>query len=92
MILGFLEVALLVVAVVFASLWVADPSANYEPYAVLFGLLGGRCELFRRLKSQSMLSDHDRKLAQDFRGLFAEPGLIQQYQKHDFLLPLRGAV
>lgn len=88
--LGTIEFILFVIAVVFAGLWIANPSANYEPYAALFGLLfGGGVELLRRFKSPQVLSDHDRKLAQTFRGLFADSDLICLYQQHDFLLPLK---
>ncbi|MGE4242020.1 hypothetical protein [Ramlibacter sp.] len=88
MIIGLIEVALFAVAVLFAGLWVANPGADYEPYAALFGLLGGGVEILRRFQPLSALSDHDRKLAQIFRGLFAESGLIRLYQRHDFILPL----
>jgi len=87
--LGFIEVGLFAIAVVYACLWVVNPSANYEPYAALFGLLGGGVELVRRFRRYRTLSDHDRKLVQIFRGLFAESGLIRLYQRHDFLLPLK---
>lgn len=89
MILGILEIVSFFITIVFLGLWIAYPSANYEPFAALFGLLGSGCDLLRRFKSQGILPDHDRKLAQKFRGLFAEPGLIQQYQGHNFMLPLR---
>jgi hypothetical protein len=89
MILGIIETILFVVTIVFTGLWIAYPSANFESFSALFGLLGGGCDLLRRFKSQGGLPDHDRKLAQEFRGLFAESGLIQQYQRHDFMLPLK---
>lgn len=40
-------------------------------------------------RTNHSLSNHDRKLVKIFRSLFAEPGLIQIYQQHDFLLPLK---
>lgn len=89
MLLVVIETVLFVVAIVITGFWIASPSANYEPYAALFGLLGGSVELFRRFRSHGALSEHDRQLTKNFRALFADSGLIRQYQGHDFLLPLR---
>ena len=89
MVLVVVETLFFVAAIVFTGFWIASPSANYEPYAALFGLLGGGVELFRRFRPHSALSDHDRQLAKSFRSLFADSGLIRLYQGHDFLLPLK---
>ena len=34
-------------------------------------------------------TSHDRELAKSFRSLFADSGLLREFQGHDFLLPLR---
>lgn len=90
MVLVIFEVLLFVAGLVFIGLWIFNPSGNYEPFVALLGLLGGGgAEFFRRLRSRSSLTPHDRQLAQSFRALFADAGHIRQYQGHDFLLPFR---
>lgn len=91
MLLVIFEVLLFIAGLVFIGLWIASPSANYEPYAALFALLGGSSfvDLLRRFRSQRALTAHDRQLVQRFRALFADTGHLRQYQGHDFLLPFR---
>jgi hypothetical protein len=89
MLLVAFEVLLFLTGLVFVGLWIANPSANYEPYAALFGLLGGGVDLWRRFRPQRSLATHDLQLVRSFRALFADSGHIRQYQGHDFLLPFR---
>lgn len=91
MLLVIFEVLLFIAGLVFIGLWIAKPSANYEPYAALFALLGGSScvDLLRRFRSQRALTTHDRQLIKRFRALFADTGHLRQYQGHDFILRFR---
>src|SRR5690606_8428093 len=42
-------------------------------------------------KAPDPLTNHDHELGKSFRSLFADSGLFQEFQGHDFLLPLRKA-
>jgi quinol monooxygenase YgiN len=89
MVLVVSEALFFLAAIVFTGFWIASPSANYESYAALFGLLGGGVELLRRRRPHKTMSDHDRQLARIFRSLFADSGMLRLYQGHDFLLPFK---
>jgi len=89
MLLVIIEICCLVATVVFAGLWIANPTGNYEPYTVLAGVGLTLSELVRRRSSKDSLSEHDKQLVQAFRALFAQSGLIKHYKEHDFLLPFK---
>ncbi len=52
-IISLVEIVCFVLTVVFAILWIRNPSGNYEPLTVLFGLGCAAAELGRRYSSKT---------------------------------------
>jgi hypothetical protein len=78
-----IEIAGLVLAVVGILFAFETPRTKF------LSLLGSRTSSATSStpSSHTSLSEHDRELVRRFRALFADPGLFQLYQRHDFLLP-----
>jgi len=55
--IGIIEVAALLICIVFGYKWVKDPSGNYEPWTFLAGLVFVAFEIFRRYKEAIFSKD-----------------------------------
>lgn len=81
-----IEVIFLVLSLILAFAWIADPNRNCEPYLAVCGLVFILTEIIRRAASNKKTTNYyDITLFERYKSLFVENGVAEFYRQHDFL-------